>query len=118
MFLAHIERGFGVPTDDFFHGLLYFYRIELVHIIPNAITIISSFIHHCEAYLGIPPHFRLWRHFLELKKTSKSDVVGSVGFMLRQFMNLEYIDLVEGPIRRPERGGSEWEPIKILLEGD
>jgi hypothetical protein len=25
---------------------------------------------------------------------------------------------VEGPIRRPERGGSEWEPIKILLEGD
>jgi hypothetical protein len=27
-------------------------------------------------------------------------------------------DLVEGPIRRPERGGSEWEPIKILLEGD
>jgi ribonuclease HI len=25
---------------------------------------------------------------------------------------------LEGPIRRPERGGSEWEPIKILLEGD
>jgi hypothetical protein len=24
---------------------------------------------------------------------------------------------LEGPIRRPE-GGSEWEPIKILLEGD
>jgi hypothetical protein len=24
----------------------------------------------------------------------------------------------EGPIRRPERGGGEWEPIKILLEGD
>jgi hypothetical protein len=25
--------------------------------------------------------------------------------------------VVEGPIRRPERG-SEWEPIKILLERD
>jgi hypothetical protein len=24
----------------------------------------------------------------------------------------------EGPIRRPEGGGSEWELIKILLEGD
>jgi hypothetical protein len=24
----------------------------------------------------------------------------------------------EGPIRRTERGGSDWEPIKILLEGD
>jgi hypothetical protein len=22
----------------------------------------------------------------------------------------------EGPVRRPERGGSEWEPIKILLQ--
>jgi hypothetical protein len=24
----------------------------------------------------------------------------------------------EGPIRQPEKGGSEWAPIKILLEGD
>jgi hypothetical protein len=27
-------------------------------------------------------------------------------------------DDVEGPIRRTREGGSEWEPIKILLEGD
>jgi hypothetical protein len=26
--------------------------------------------------------------------------------------------LCEGPIRRTREGGSEWEPIKILLEGD
>jgi hypothetical protein len=25
---------------------------------------------------------------------------------------------IEGPIRRTREGGSEWEPIKILLEGD
>jgi hypothetical protein len=25
---------------------------------------------------------------------------------------------LEGPIRRTREGGSEWEPIKILLEGD
>jgi hypothetical protein len=28
------------------------------------------------------------------------------------------VDDFEGPIRRPKRGGIEWEPIKILLEGD
>jgi hypothetical protein len=28
------------------------------------------------------------------------------------------VNHLEGPIRQPERGGSEWEPIKILLEGD
>jgi hypothetical protein len=26
--------------------------------------------------------------------------------------------MCEGPIRRTRDGGSEWEPIKILLEGD
>jgi hypothetical protein len=28
------------------------------------------------------------------------------------------VSVVEGPIRRTREGGSEWEPIKILLEGD
>jgi hypothetical protein len=42
IFLAHIERGFGVPVGDFFRGLLFFYRIELVHLVPNSITIIST----------------------------------------------------------------------------
>jgi hypothetical protein len=40
-------------------GLLQFYRIELVHLAPNSITIITTFIHLCEAYLGIAPHFHL-----------------------------------------------------------
>jgi hypothetical protein len=34
-----------------------------------------------QAYLGILPHFHLWRHFFELKKTSKGAAIGSVGFM-------------------------------------
>jgi hypothetical protein len=58
-FLAHIERGFGVPACNFLRGLLHFYRIELVHLAPNWITIIATFIHLCEAYLGITPHFHL-----------------------------------------------------------
>jgi hypothetical protein len=45
VFLAHNERGFGVPASDFLHGLLYFYHIELVHLAPNSITIISTFVH-------------------------------------------------------------------------
>jgi hypothetical protein len=59
------------------------YQIDLVHLVPNAITFISSFIHLCEAYLGIPLHFHLCLYFFELKKMGKSDVIGSVGFTLR-----------------------------------
>jgi hypothetical protein len=93
VFLVHIERGFGIPTGDFLRELLHFYRIELVHLAPNSIMIISTFIHLCEAYLSMAPHFHLWRHFFELKKMGKGAVVGSVGFMLRWKMKSEYIDL-------------------------
>jgi hypothetical protein len=86
IFITHIERGFGVPAGDFLRELLQFYCIELVHLAPNSITIIVAFIHLCEAFLGITPHFHLWRHFFEPKKTSKGVVIGSVSFMLYRNM--------------------------------
>jgi hypothetical protein len=64
-----------------------------VHLAPNSITIISTFVHLCEAYLGIAPYFHLWRHFFELKMTGKGVVISSVGFMLRRNLKSEYIDL-------------------------
>jgi hypothetical protein len=93
VFIAHIERGFGVPEGGFLRRQLQFYRIELVHLAPNSITIIATFIHLCEAFLGITLHFLLWRHFFELKKTDKGVVIGSISFMLRWNMKQEYIDL-------------------------
>jgi hypothetical protein len=74
-------------------GLLQFYRIELVHLAPKSITIITTLIHLCEAFLDSTPHLHLWRHFFELKKTGKGVVVDSVNFMLRRNMKSEYIDL-------------------------
>jgi hypothetical protein len=93
VFIAHIERRFGVPVGDFLRGLLQFYQIQLVHLAPNSITIIATFLHLCEALLGITPHFHLWRHFFELKKTGKGVVIGSISFMLRHNMKSEYINL-------------------------
>jgi hypothetical protein len=57
VFASFFERSFNLPAGDFFRGLLYYYRLELVHLVPNSVTIVSTFIHFCEAYLGIPPHF-------------------------------------------------------------
>jgi hypothetical protein len=93
VFITHIERGFGVLAGDFLRGLLQFCRIELVHLAPNLITIIAAFIHLCGAFLGITPHFHLWRHFFDVKKTGKGVIVGSVSFMLRRNMKSEYINL-------------------------
>jgi hypothetical protein len=93
VFASHFERGFNLPVGDFFHGLLYYYKLELVHLVPNSITIVSTFIHFCEAYLGILPHFLLWRHLFCVKSTGKrSGPMGAVMFCLRSGLKSELID--------------------------
>jgi hypothetical protein len=64
VFASFFECGFNLPAGDFFRGLLYYYQLELVHLVPNSITVVLTFIHFCEAYLGILPHFLLWGYFL------------------------------------------------------
>jgi hypothetical protein len=59
VFASFFERGFNLPVGDFFRDPMYYYRLELVHLVPNSIIVVSTFIHFCEAYLGIPPHFLL-----------------------------------------------------------
>jgi hypothetical protein len=93
VFISFFERGFNLPAGDFFRGLLYYYYLELVHLIPNSITIVSTFIHFCEAHLGISPHFLLWRYFFCVKSTGKrSGPVGAVMFNLRSDLKAEWID--------------------------
>jgi hypothetical protein len=42
---VYFERSFNLPVGDFFCGLLYYYKIELVHLVPNSIIVVSTFIH-------------------------------------------------------------------------
>ena len=61
---AHFhERGFATPAHKFFRGLLHYYKVELQHLNPNRIQHIMVFIALCEGFLGISPHFDLWRYF-------------------------------------------------------
>jgi hypothetical protein len=48
----------------------------------------------CEAFLGIEPHFELFRNLFHLKpqpNSTKLDVVGGVGIQLRQEVDKVYI---------------------------
>jgi hypothetical protein len=60
------ERGLMIPLHPFFQGLLHHYQIELQHLNPNGIQQIAAFITLCEGYLGIKPHFELWRYLRHL----------------------------------------------------
>jgi hypothetical protein len=67
--------------------------LELVHLVPNSITVVSTFIHFCEAYLGISHNFLLWRYFFYVKSTNKrSGLVGAVMFNFRSGLKVEWID--------------------------
>jgi hypothetical protein len=55
LFMSFLERGFNLPVGDFFRGLLYYYKLEPVHLVTNSITVVLIFIHFCDSYLGYCP---------------------------------------------------------------
>ena len=63
------------PAHRFLWGLLHYYKIELQHINPNGIQHMAAFVALCKGFLGINPHFDLWRYFFVVtlqKKREKS----------------------------------------------
>jgi hypothetical protein len=56
---AYSHPGTALPVSPFFRGLLDFYSLNLTHLNPNFVLQIAVFVHLCEAFLGIIPHFGL-----------------------------------------------------------
>jgi hypothetical protein len=84
VFTSYFERGFNLTAGDFFRGLIYYYKLELVHLVPNTFTVVSTFNHFCEAYLRISLHFLFWRHLFCVNSIVKrSSPLGAVMFCLR-----------------------------------
>jgi hypothetical protein len=82
MFTRFAERGLSLPASDFFKGLLGYYGIEYLNLNPNGIFHTSVFVHFCEAFLGIKPHWILFRKFFRVKPQPSANnprVVGEPG---------------------------------------
>jgi hypothetical protein len=93
-FYDSAKRGLALPTCSFFRGLLYYYGLELHHLNPNSICHISIFIHFCEAFLGIEPHWDLFRFLFRAKPqptSKKLSVVGGAGIQLHQQAGERYL---------------------------
>jgi hypothetical protein len=87
MFARFVERGLALPASDLFEGLLKYYGIEYLNLNPNGIFHVSVFVHFYEAFLGIKPHWILFRKFFRLKpQPSANDprVVGGAGIQMRE----------------------------------
>jgi hypothetical protein len=93
-FYHFAERGLALPSCSFFRGFLYYYGLELHHFNSNSICHISIFIHFCEAFLGIEPHWDLFRFLFRVKPQPASknpSVAGGVGIQLRQQAGDKYL---------------------------
>jgi hypothetical protein len=86
MFTRFVERGLALPASNFFRGLLEYYGIKYLNLNPNGILHTSVFVHFCEAFLGIKPHWVLFRKFFRVKlQPSANDprVVGGASIQMR-----------------------------------
>jgi hypothetical protein len=82
MFARFAERGLSLPASNFFTGLMGYYGIEYLNLNPNGIFHTTIFIHFCESFLGINPHWILFRKFFRVKpqpSASNPRVVGGEG---------------------------------------
>jgi hypothetical protein len=88
--------GLALPISPFFHGLLDFYHLNLTHLNPNSILQVSIFVHLCEAYLGILPHFGLWKYLYHCRPGmagGQHQLVGGVSLEMRRGRKTEYLDI-------------------------
>jgi hypothetical protein len=94
MFARFAERGLSLPASDFFKGLLGYYGIEYLNLNPNGIFHTVVFVHFCEAFLGIKPHWILFRKFFRVKlqpSASNPRVVGGAGIQMREDAAEQYL---------------------------
>jgi hypothetical protein len=94
MFLAFLLRGLSLPAHEFLRGLLFVYGVQLHQLTPNSILHIACFVTRCESFLGIEPHFLLWRSIFRLcpsvSLSNKPELGGAVVSVRPEAQYLEF----------------------------
>jgi hypothetical protein len=75
MFLAFLLHGLSLLAHDFLRGLLFVYGVQLHQLMSNSILHIAYFITPCEAFLGINPHWGLWKYLFHLRHNISKDEI-------------------------------------------
>jgi hypothetical protein len=94
MFLSFLFRGLSFPAHEFLCGLLFVYCVQLHQLTPNSILHIAFFVTLCESFLGIKPHFLLWRSIFRLcpsvALSNKPELGGAVVSVRPEAQYLEF----------------------------
>jgi hypothetical protein len=96
VYVPFLICGLALPISPFFHGLLDFYNLNLTHLNHNSILQISIFVNLCEAYLGILPHFDLWKYLYHCRPGmagGQHQLMGDASLEMRRERKTEYLDI-------------------------
>src|SRR3954468_8065877 len=92
-----LPRGFALSDHPFVRGLLYTYQLQLHDLTPNGVLHIACFLTLCECFLGIYPHWGIWRRLFNVKRTNSEYPTGGVGISIKEknaYFLLEALDYV------------------------
>ena len=87
MFAAFLYHGLSLPAHEFLRGILFTYGVQLWQLTPNSILHLAIFITLCESFLGVDPHFGLWKKIFAIKRHNNKKgpfVIGGVDFTVRK----------------------------------
>jgi hypothetical protein len=96
IYVPFLIRGLALPISPFFRGLLDFYRLNLTHLNPNSILQVSVFVHLCESFLGVLPHFGLWKYLYHCRPRmagGQHQLVGGVSLEMHRGRKTDYLDI-------------------------
>ena len=102
VFLAFFERGLSLPAHEFLRGFLFIHRVQLYQLTPNTILHLTFFITLCERFLGVAPHWGLWKKLYYVKRFPSSVSpyqIGGFGVCVRggiSYFNLYFKESIQG----------------------
>jgi hypothetical protein len=112
MFLAFLPHGFSLPAHEFLCGILFVYGMQLHQLTPNLLLHIARFITLCEAFIGINPHWGLWKCLFHLHRNASKDEIHYLGGTIvsvcseSQYLKFEMAHSIQG-----------WRQKMVLLQG-
>jgi hypothetical protein len=97
-----MRLGLRVAAHDFFHGLLFYSGLELLHLTLGGILHIAVFIMLCEAFLG------LWKHFFHIGVEGRPLLLVGGAPQLRLVKTKEYLHLLMATPTQGGRASGSW----------
>jgi hypothetical protein len=89
-FESQLVAGLGLPPSKFLSSIMNYLECSLVHLNPNVISALSSFVMLCECWLGFPPDTSLFWYYYSPARYTKT-IFGGIGLSLRCKCRDEYI---------------------------